>query len=114
MPGFKTTIIRGSGGLQVLDPDDMERRNPHDFVVNAFISMARNANVNDGSRYHQKVAVRHIVTLAIPQADSEGHKRLCIAQFPDVFRSHENTLQFAPNHFNSDCRVMVTAGILFV
>ena len=81
------------GGLKVHNPDYVDGRNPHDVVVNGCIGLARDASVNDGSRDHDKVAVRHIVTLAIRQADSERHKRLRVKQFPDVFRSHESRLQ---------------------
>jgi hypothetical protein len=54
-----------SSGLQIFDPHNMERRNSHDLIVNAFACSARHANVNDGSRDHDEVAVRHIVTFAV-------------------------------------------------
>jgi len=80
--------------LKVLDPDNMERRNPHNFVMNSFIRVARYADIDHAARDHDKVAVRHIVTLAICQTNTERHKWLRLAQLQDVFRSHKNTLQF--------------------
>ncbi len=78
--------------LQILDPHNVERRDPNDLIIDAAAGTAGDANIDNRPRDHYEITVRYVVALAVGQADSEGHERLGIAQLSNVFGSHARQL----------------------